>query len=135
VVDHCGRTRSGLLNRCQALSVIVLECTSDTGIVDAFLNASMILSGMGPVDRMTTAASKLFAALYALFSGLVFVGVIGVRTITLLHPGSTIASSLVHQAGRKLLATGSLAFAGQTEPGLRSPREIRLSPGSERRYR
>jgi hypothetical protein len=46
--------------------------------IDAFLNASMILSGMGPVDRMETAAAKLFAALYALFSGLVFVGVIGI---------------------------------------------------------
>lgn len=48
------------------------------GWIDAFLNASMILSGMGPVDRMQTDAAKLFAALYALFSGLVFIGVVGV---------------------------------------------------------
>ena len=34
--------------------------------IDAFLNASMILSGMGPVDRMETTAAKLFAAVYAL---------------------------------------------------------------------
>ena len=45
--------------------------------VDAFLNASMILGGMGPVDRMETNGAKVFAALYALFSGLVFVGIAG----------------------------------------------------------
>jgi hypothetical protein len=46
--------------------------------IDAFLNASMILSGMGPVDRLNTPAAKLFAAFYALFSGLVFVAVMGI---------------------------------------------------------
>ena len=46
--------------------------------VDAFLNAAMILSGMGPVDRLETTPAKLFAALYALFSGVVFIGVMGV---------------------------------------------------------
>ena len=46
--------------------------------IDAFLNASMILSGMGPVDRLATSPAKLFAALYALFSGLVFVAVMGI---------------------------------------------------------
>jgi hypothetical protein len=45
--------------------------------VDAFLNASMILGGMGPVDHMETNGAKVFAALYALFSGLVFVGIAG----------------------------------------------------------
>jgi hypothetical protein len=53
--------------------------------IDAFLNASMILSGMGPVDRMQTDASKLFAALYALFSGLVFIGIVGVVLAPWLH--------------------------------------------------
>jgi hypothetical protein len=53
--------------------------------IDAFLNASMILSGMGPVDRMETAAAKLFAALYALFSGLVFIGVSGTLVAPWLH--------------------------------------------------
>jgi hypothetical protein len=46
--------------------------------LDAFLNASMILSGMGPVDRMENTAGKVFSALYALFSGLVFVGATGI---------------------------------------------------------
>jgi hypothetical protein len=46
--------------------------------IDAFLNASMILSGMGPVDRLRTSDAKLFAAFYALFSGLLFVAVMGI---------------------------------------------------------
>ncbi len=39
------------------------------GWVDSVLNASMILGGMGPVDRIDTDAGKLFASAYALFSG------------------------------------------------------------------
>jgi hypothetical protein len=46
--------------------------------LDAFLNASMILSGMGPVNRMETAAAKWFASFYALFSGVVFIAIMGV---------------------------------------------------------
>jgi len=46
--------------------------------LDSFLNASMILSGMGPVDKMEYPGGKLFAAFYALFSGIVFIGVMGV---------------------------------------------------------
>ena len=40
--------------------------------IDAYLNASMILTGMGPLDRPETVGGKLFATGYALFSGLVF---------------------------------------------------------------
>ena len=43
--------------------------------LDALLNASMILGGMGPVDPLHKAVAKLFASCYALFSGLVFIGV------------------------------------------------------------
>jgi hypothetical protein len=41
--------------------------------VDSFLNASMILGGMGPVGELHSDAGKVFASLYALFSGLVFI--------------------------------------------------------------
>jgi hypothetical protein len=40
--------------------------------IDALLNASMILTGMGPVDPVRTTAGKLFASAYALFSGVIF---------------------------------------------------------------
>ncbi len=53
--------------------------------VDSFLNASMILSGMGPVDRMDTWIAKVFAGFYALFSGLVFIGVMGIVLAPWVH--------------------------------------------------
>lgn len=45
---------------------------------DAFLNASMILSGMGQVHELKTQGGKIFAGFYALFSGLLFILVVGV---------------------------------------------------------
>jgi len=53
--------------------------------IDALLNASMILTGMGPVDQMTTAGDKLFASMYALFSGLIFVSVTALILIPIGH--------------------------------------------------
>ena len=41
--------------------------------IDAFLNSSMLLGGMGPVNMPQTAAGKLFAGLYALYAGLAFI--------------------------------------------------------------
>ena len=43
------------------------------GWVDSFLNAAMILSGMGPVDTLTATGAKLFAGFYAIYSGLLVV--------------------------------------------------------------
>ncbi|MFA6302064.1 MAG: hypothetical protein WC627_02905 [Legionella sp.] len=43
--------------------------------VDSFLNASMILSGMGPAADLVTTAGKIFAGCYALFSGLAFISI------------------------------------------------------------
>ena len=43
------------------------------GWIDAFLNAAMLLGGMGPVNPPLTAAGKLFAGFYALYAGLVFI--------------------------------------------------------------
>jgi len=53
--------------------------------VDAFLNAAMILAGMGPVAELTTRAGKLFAGIYALFSGLVFAGLLALVLAPVLH--------------------------------------------------
>jgi hypothetical protein len=55
------------------------------GWIDALLNASMILGGMGPVDTLRTDASKIFASIYALFSGVVFISSIGVFVAPLVH--------------------------------------------------
>ncbi len=53
--------------------------------IDAFVNASMILGGMGPVSPLTTNAAKMFAGLYALFAGVVFIAVAGVTIAPFAH--------------------------------------------------
>src|SRR5512135_2874787 len=50
--------------------------------VDSFLNASMILTGMGPVDKMETEAGKIF---YAFFSGIAFLTFVGVLFAPVYH--------------------------------------------------
>ena len=55
------------------------------GWVDSLLNASMILGGMGPVNLLTNAAAKVFASFYALFSGLVFIAVMGIVFTPIVH--------------------------------------------------
>ena len=53
--------------------------------LDALLNASMILGGMGPVDPVRTAGGKAFASGYALFSGVIFLVVVGVMLAPAAH--------------------------------------------------
>jgi hypothetical protein len=52
---------------------------------DAFLNAAMLLGGMGPVNAPVTPRGKIFAGLYALYAGLVFLVVAGLLLAPLLH--------------------------------------------------
>src|ERR1700730_3988179 len=54
-------------------------------LIDLFLQASMILGGMGPVKEMNNNGAKIFASLYALFSGLVLIGVMGVVLAPIVH--------------------------------------------------
>jgi hypothetical protein len=53
--------------------------------LDAFLNAAMILSGMGPVDPITSEGGKWFASLYALLSGVVFAVTTGIIISPIIH--------------------------------------------------
>ena len=53
--------------------------------IDALLNAAMILTGMGPVDSMTTTGGKLFATFYALYSGIAFLTMMAVVLAPLIH--------------------------------------------------
>jgi Kef-type K+ transport system membrane component KefB len=52
---------------------------------DAFVNSAMLLGGMGPVDPLKTDGGKLFAGLYALYCGLVFLIVTGVLLAPVIH--------------------------------------------------
>ncbi len=53
--------------------------------LDSLLNASMILGGMGPVDRLQTPAGKIFASFYALYSGVVLLASVGVLAAPIFH--------------------------------------------------
>ena len=53
--------------------------------IDAFLNAAMILSGMGPVATLQTDAGKLFAGGYALFSGIALISIVGIIFAPVVH--------------------------------------------------
>lgn len=53
--------------------------------LDSFLNASMILAGMGPVDPIRSDAGKWFAAFYAVFSGVVFLSTVAVFLSPIAH--------------------------------------------------
>src|SRR5512134_1198682 len=53
--------------------------------LDAYLNAAMILAGMGPVAELRTAAGKMFAGAYALFAGVVFLGAISLLLAPIVH--------------------------------------------------
>ena len=53
--------------------------------VDSFLEASMILGGMGPVNPLPTTAAKLFAGSYALFSGLMYIAVLSIVLTPIVH--------------------------------------------------
>ena len=70
-----------------ALSIGVIGYHGIAGLswIDAVLNASMILTGMGPVATMSNTPSKLFASGYALFSGVVFLSSIGLVLAPLFH--------------------------------------------------
>jgi hypothetical protein len=53
--------------------------------IDAFVSASMILSGMGPVGPLQTNSGKLFAGLYALYSGLALITIVGIVLAPVVH--------------------------------------------------
>ncbi|HTQ80673.1 MAG TPA: hypothetical protein VMM92_11800 [Thermoanaerobaculia bacterium] len=55
------------------------------GWLDSLLNASMILTGMGPVDPPKTAAGKWFGSFYALFSGIAFLTCVGIGITPIAH--------------------------------------------------
>lgn len=68
-----------------AIGMAGYAATEGMSAIDAFVNAAMILSGMGPVSELKTSGGKLFAGTYALFSGLFVVIATGIVLAPLLH--------------------------------------------------
>jgi len=76
---------SGIVGVALLIGVLGYHQFAGLAWIDALLNASMILTGMGPVDPMTSVPAKLFASTYALFSGVVFLSAVGIVLSPLFH--------------------------------------------------
>jgi hypothetical protein len=76
---------AGILAASLVAGVFGYRYLAGLGWLDSLLNASMILAGMGPTDALGTAAGKLFASGYALFSGVAFLTVMSVVLAPVLH--------------------------------------------------
>jgi hypothetical protein len=74
-----------ILGVCLLIGVVGYHYWGKAGWLDSFHNASMILSGMGPVIEINTVPGKIFSSCYALFSGVVFITNIGIILAPALH--------------------------------------------------
>jgi hypothetical protein len=67
------------------LGMIGYRATEGFSWIDAFLNAAMILGGMGPVNSLQTTAGKIFAGLYALYCGVILLASVGIVLTPIVH--------------------------------------------------
>ena len=67
------------------VGIVGYHYLDDLPWIDALVNASMILGGMGPVDALKNSGAKVFASTYALFSGLVFIALLGLLLAPFFH--------------------------------------------------
>ena len=70
---------------CLAIGITGYHFTAHIAWIDSLHNASMILSGMGPVVEINTTPGKWFSSIYALFSGVVFITNIGYLMTPIVH--------------------------------------------------
>jgi hypothetical protein len=69
----------------RSVGILGYHYLENLGWIDALLNASMILGGMGPVNEIHTIGGKIFASIYALYSGLIVLVVAGVLFAPIFH--------------------------------------------------
>lgn len=74
-----------VLAGCLAIGILGYHYIADIPWIDALHNASMILSGMGPVVNISNTGGKVFSSAYAIFSGVVFITNIGVILAPAVH--------------------------------------------------
>ena len=75
----------GLVGFSLGVGMIGYHGLAGLGWVDAFLNASMILSGMGPLAPLTNDTAKIFAGCYAIYCGVALIATIGVIFAPIVH--------------------------------------------------
>jgi hypothetical protein len=80
-----GMLACATLAGCLAVGMAGYHFFEHMGWVDAYSNASLILSGMGPLDPLKTPAGRIFAGTYALFSGVAFLTTVGYFLLPVLH--------------------------------------------------
>lgn len=80
-----GLVVTGILFICLMIGILGYHFWGPMSWIDALHNASMILSGMGPVAEITTTVGKIFSSFYALFSGVAFITNIGVLISPVAH--------------------------------------------------
>jgi hypothetical protein len=68
-----------------ALGMLGFHFLAMEGWVDSFLNSTMLLGGMGPVGEIRSTAGKIFAGVFALYAGLVFIAAFALLTAPALH--------------------------------------------------
>jgi hypothetical protein len=75
----------GIVIASLAIGIIGYHIFEGLSWIDSTVNAAMILGGMGPVNQLYTNAGKLFAAVYALFSGIIFLIAVAVMLAPVAH--------------------------------------------------
>jgi hypothetical protein len=75
----------GVIGGALVIGMVGYHVFENLGWVDSFANASMILSGMGPLGELKTTGGKIFAGCYALFSGVAFLTSIGLVFAPIFH--------------------------------------------------
>ena len=77
----------GIIAGSLSIGMVGFRFLADISWIDALLNASMLLGGMGPVGELQnwSASGKIFAAVYALYSGLIFLIIAGVFFAPVFH--------------------------------------------------
>jgi hypothetical protein len=68
-----------------AIGMAGYEYYEDLPWRDAFLNCAMLMGGMGPVDPPQTPGGKVFAGLYALYAGMIYLAIAGVLLVPVVH--------------------------------------------------
>ncbi|HKP38734.1 MAG TPA: hypothetical protein VJT71_17895 [Pyrinomonadaceae bacterium] len=75
----------GLIVIALTIGIVGYHLLAGLGWIDSLLEASMILGGMGPVRELHTDSAKIFASIYALFSGIIFIALMGIMLAPVAH--------------------------------------------------
>lgn len=80
-----GLVTAGMIVSSLGIGMLGYHYLESLSWIDSLLNASMILGGMGPVNALQTNAGKIFASMYALYSGIVLLASVGVLAAPVFH--------------------------------------------------